>query len=105
MYIETTTAVAESFLIKKIEEAYKLNQKRLEDIEFEKEDCKRFKSLPWYSSKKLLYAWDRDGESYWRISKLKGEIADIDNTISRLTHKIDKLHDSVDGFVYVVVGE
>lgn len=105
MYIKTTTAIAESSLIKKIKEAYKLKQKRLEDIEFEKEDCKRFKSLPWYSSKKLWYAWDRDEESYWRISKLKGEIADIDDTISRLTHKIDKLCDSVDGFVYVNVEE
>lgn len=105
MYIKTTTAVAESALIKKIEEASKLKQKRIEDIEFEKEDCKRFKSLPWYSGEKLWYAWDRDEESYWRISRLKGEIIHIDNAISGLTHKIAKLHDSVDGFVYVNVEE
>ena len=105
MYIKTTTAIAESVLIKKIEEASKLKQKRLEDIEFEKEDCKRFKSLPWYSSEKFWYVWKRDEESYWRISMLKREIVDIDNIIHRLTHKIDKLHDSVDGFVYVDVEE
>ena len=98
--IKTTIAVAESLINKDIETC----AKKIEEFKKELTDLNsqyvEVNSLPWWSSTRLLFS---DMVYNMQKSNLVSYITQLQDKIASLTTKIQRLHDSVDGYVYVEV--
>ena len=101
--IKITIAVAETLINKDIETCSKKIEEFKKELQQEEEEYVRVKNLPWWSKESFLMIYDPDERIYWKRSEFNSDIKQCQEKIVSLTNKIQRLHDSVDGYVYVEV--
>ena len=101
--IKTTFAVAEALINKDIEACAKKIEKFTKELQRVEEEYIRVKNLPWWSAEKFLNIVDPVEQLAFAKERANSDIKQCQYKIVSLTNKIQRLHDSVDGYVYVEV--